>query len=395
MPSRTDKTETAPSPTDELVAVARALAPAIASRVAAANEHRDTPAETISALREAGLFRVFQPARWGGLEGDPRSFYAIQNAIAEACPSTAWVYGVLSVQSFVLARFDARAQEDVWGADPLALACSSFAPVGTATPVDGGYRLGGRWSFGSGSSHAQWALLGARVSGATTVGGRPDTAIFLLPRKDYELLDVWHTFGLRGTGSNDIRAQDVFVPSHRLLRLDPGVQTISGRDLPGPALYRLPWLYLFSSSISNFAIGAARGALKAFCTATRDRVSPMTGIVAQENPALQQAVARLHAELDTTEAMYARHIERLQDHVISDVPLPMADGLLLRTQLTSALRRITAALDELLLLQGARAVSLESPLTRVWLDLSAARAHIGNDPATAATMLGATLLQSV
>lgn len=359
-----------------------------------ANQRRDIPFKTIAGLRQADLFRIFQPACWGGLEGDPRGFYAVQNVISEVCPSTAWVYGVLSVQSFVLARFSPQAQEDVWGADRLALICSSFAPVGTATPVEGGYRLSGRWSFASGSTHAQWALLGARIGNPDATEERPDTAIFLVPRKDYELLDVWHTFGLRGTGSNDIRAPGVFVPRHRMLRLDPGIQTIARADMPGPALYRLPWLYLFSSSISNFAIGAARGALQAFFTATRSRVSPMTGVVAQENPALQQAIARLHAEIDTTEAMYGRHIERLQDHVTADSPLPMPDALLLRTQLTSALRRITAALDELLVLQGARAVNLDSPVTRIWLDLSAARAHLGNDPALASKMLGASLLES-
>lgn len=394
MHTMTNEAEAIQPATRALVATARELAPAIAAGAEAACERRDIPPEIIAELRRAELFRILQPARWGGLEGDPRSFYAVQNVIAEACPSTAWVYGVLSVQSFVLARYDPRAQEDVWGADGRALACSSFAPVGSATPVDGGYRLSGRWSFASGSSHAQWALLGARISGPEGRTERPDTAIFLVSCKDYEILDVWHTFGLRGTGSNDIAVDAVFVPQHRVLRLDPGIQPLARAALPGPALYRLPWLYLFSSSVSNFAIGAARGALGAFCAATRGRISPLTGVVAQENPVLQQAIASLHAEIDATEAMYGRHIGRLQRQVSADVPLPMPDALLLRTQLTSALRRITAALDELLVMQGARAVNLDSPVTRTWLDLSAARAHLGNDPTLASRMLGAALLES-
>lgn len=379
---------------DDLVARVRALTPEIAARAVATNERRDTPAETIAALKQAGLLRIFQPSRWGGLQGDPLAFYAIQNAIAEACPSTAWVYGVLAVQSFILARFDVRAQEDLWGSDRHALAASSFAPVGTAAPVEGGYRLCGRWSFASGSTHSQWALLGAKKAAPAAPEGQAETAIFLVPRKDYELHDVWRTFGLRGTGSNDVCVNDAFVPHHRMLCLDPGVQTLTSASMPGPALYRLPWLYLFSSSISNFAVGAARGALHSFLAATRGRTSPITGTSVQQNPVLQQAVARLHAETEATEAMYGRHIRQLQRCVTADVPLPVSEGLLLRTQLTSALRRLTAVLDELQLLQGARAVHLDSPVTRVWLDLAAARAHIGNDPALASTMLGATLLQS-
>lgn len=364
--------------------------PLIARLVPEANERRDIPAETIEALRRSDLIRLFQPRRWGGFEADPRSFYALQNQIAEVCGSTAWVYGVLSVQAFVVALFDEDAQADVWEEDPRALVCSSFAPVGSAVPVEGGYRLSGRWSFSSGSSHAGWALLGAKLSAPD---GRPGgLTLFLVPRADFAIADVWNTFGLRGTGSNDIVAQDIFVPRHRSLTLDPGIQNRRSEHRPGPPLYRMPWLYLFASSISNWAVGAARGALDGFLDVTRARVSPLSGKVAREDPAAQQAAARLLAEIDSIEAMYDRHIALLQRHVAADTVLPMRDAWLCRSQLTSALRRLTACVDALMLLQGARAIDLASPVARTWLDLSAARAHIGNDPTIATTMLGAELI---
>jgi len=375
---------------EELLKRAALLAPAIASRQDEADRIRDIPAQTISELADAGLLRVFQPARWGGYECDPRTVYAIQNVIAEVCPSTAWVYGVLNVQSLLLGRLDERLQADVWGEDDGALVCSSFAPVGKAEPVEGGFRLRGRWSFSSGSSFANWALVGGQIAGPPPAGP-PVMTLFLIPRRDYDIQDVWNTFGLRGTGSNDLVASDIFVPSHRCVRMDPGLQNTTRAAQPGSPLYRMPWLYVFSGMISNFAIGAGRGALGAFIEVARTRVSPMTGKASKDDPAVAEAIARLAAEIERAQAMYDHHIARQSDYVARDEMIPLPEALLYRAQLTSELRQITALVDDLMLLQGSRATDMGSRVTRIWLDLCAARAHMGNDPTKAYNLLGSML----
>jgi 3-hydroxy-9,10-secoandrosta-1,3,5(10)-triene-9,17-dione monooxygenase len=378
------------SPTaDEMRARARALAPAIATRVAEADSMRDLPAETIHDLREADLFRLYQPKAWGGFEMDPRIFFDVQNIIAETCASTTWVYGVLTVQSLVLALFDPRAQADVWGIDDRALVSSSFLPSGKVLPAEGGFRISGRWSFSSGSTHCQWALVGGVTSDA---GGLAGLRLFLIPRSDYAIVDVWHTFGLRGTGSNDLVVEDVFVPMHRTLRLDSGIVSVPRAARPGPAIYRLPWLYLFAASVSNFAVGAGRGALNAFLERARTRVSLMTGKASKDDPGAHAAAARLHAEIENVEAMYRRHVAAMIAKVEADEPMTPAEGMLYRTQLTSALRGITARVDELMLLLGARGINLDLRFTRAWLDLMAARVHPGNDPLAPSAGLGAALL---
>ena len=103
---------------------ARVIAETLPARIPAANHRRDIDPQVIAALRDADLFRLFRPARFGGYEADPRLFYDVQNILAEQCLSTAWVYGVLSIQGFVLALFNDEAQDDVWGADPHALVSS-------------------------------------------------------------------------------------------------------------------------------------------------------------------------------------------------------------------------------------------------------------------------------
>jgi 3-hydroxy-9,10-secoandrosta-1,3,5(10)-triene-9,17-dione monooxygenase len=154
----TDRTDPA-----AMLDAARAMLPLVCATRNEANRQADVLPETIAAMKTAGLLRAFQPKRWGGLELDPRHVFALQNVFAEHCMSTAWVFGVLSVQSFMLGRMDPLAQSDVWGDDPDTLASSSFAPVGKVTPTDGGYRISGRFTFSSGSSHAKWAVVGGMV----------------------------------------------------------------------------------------------------------------------------------------------------------------------------------------------------------------------------------------
>jgi 3-hydroxy-9,10-secoandrosta-1,3,5(10)-triene-9,17-dione monooxygenase len=374
---------------DELLDRTRALLPAIAARRDEADRIRDIPHETMAEIVDAGLMRVFQPARWSGYETDPRTFFAIQSLIAEACPSTAWVYGVLCVQSLLIGRQAERIQADVWEADERALACSSFAPTGQAEPVEGGYRLSGRWTFSSGSSFAQWALVGARIAG----GPPAPFQLFLVPRADYEIKDVWNTFGLRGTGSNDLIGRDIFVPAHRFVQLDPGLQNLTG-PAGGrlSALYRMPWFYVFGGVISNFAIGAARSALRALIEAAHTRVQPYTGQSFANDPATIQGVARMLGELEIAEAMYERHVARQLDYVARDEPIPMPETLLYRAQLSSQLGKIAERMNELMRLQGSRATDVGSLVTRNWLDLNAALAHAGNNPAMAGGMLGSAAM---
>src|SRR6516164_5236169 len=193
-----------------VVAGVRDLLPVLRERAQETEDARVVPTESVKALEETGFFRLLQPAAHDGLEADPVTFLSAVRLIASACGSTGWVASVLGVHAWQLALFPPLAQDEVWAGDPAARMSSSYAPTGRAEAVDGGHRLTGRWSFSSGSGHATWVLLGAIVPGES-----PDFRTFLLPASDYVIDDVWDTVGLRGTGSNDIVVDGVFVPEHR------------------------------------------------------------------------------------------------------------------------------------------------------------------------------------
>lgn len=367
-----------------LKARAGTIAATLAPRVAAANERRDLDPEVIAQFQDAGLLRLFKPRRFGGLEADPRLFYDIQNMFAEQCLSTAWVFGVLSIQSFVLALFDEQAQQDVWGADPDALVSSSFKPEGHVERVDGGYRISGQWTFSSGSSHAGWALIGGLIPPAQP-GNPPEMRLFLVPRTDYAIVDTWHTFGLRGTGSNDLRVDDAFVPEHRTWKPTPGM-TVSTDDAI-PPLFRLPWMFMFPSCIANLAIGAGRSAVAKVARAC----AAMPGGGPEQS---RLAIARAHRRIEGANLILQENIGAMWARCQSGESMDPADTLLYRSQLAAMLREITAEVDTLMLLTGGRGINENGPLTQTWLDLCAARHHVGNMPDPAAMGLADAMIQA-
>jgi 3-hydroxy-9,10-secoandrosta-1,3,5(10)-triene-9,17-dione monooxygenase len=188
----------------------RDLLPTFRDRADEAERLRVVPEASIKELEEVGFFRLLQPQRFDGLEADPVTFYTAVRDIASACGSTGWVASVVGVHPWQVALFADEAQQAVWGEDTNTRLSSSYAPTGKATVTEGGYLLSGRWSFSSGCDHCTWVLLGGLVF--NDEGSVVDFKTFMVPRKDYTIVDVWHMIGLSGTGSNDIVVDEVFVP---------------------------------------------------------------------------------------------------------------------------------------------------------------------------------------
>jgi 3-hydroxy-9,10-secoandrosta-1,3,5(10)-triene-9,17-dione monooxygenase len=215
----------------DLVARAAALIPQLRERVAEAEQTRKLPALNVEAVRNAGLFRVLQAARYGGHQQSLRTHIDTIALVAEGCSSTAWCMGVIHAHSWLMAHFPQAAQEETYGADPDAIISAIISPRGQAKPGKGGYMLNGVWPFGSGSQYAQWLFLGAAILNER--GEVVDEADLLVPSRDVTIKDDWNVTGLRGTGSCTIVAQDVFVPEHRYLSLRA---LIAGKT-PGAALH--------------------------------------------------------------------------------------------------------------------------------------------------------------
>jgi 3-hydroxy-9,10-secoandrosta-1,3,5(10)-triene-9,17-dione monooxygenase len=363
----------------ELLERARALAPALAERVPEADRLRRLPDATVADLREAGFFRMLQPARWGGLEVEPRTFFDVQMTVAAACPSTAWVLGVVGVHSWQLALFPLAAQEEVWGKDPGTLISSSYAPTGKVARVDGGFRISGRWSFSSGCDHCGWVFLGGFVPVAP--GEKPDMRTFLVPRADYRIDDNWHVAGLKGTGSKDIVVEDAFVPEHRTHRLIDGYFLRSPGNEVNPApLYRLPFGQVFVRSVSTSAIGMAQGALEAYLSIASKRIAAGDGQKVAEDPTTQSICARAAAEIDEVKQVLYRNFDEMMALARAGQEIPVERRARFRYDSSNAVERCRQVVADLFTSSGGRAIFLSSPLLRYFLDVHAARAHYANNP---------------
>ena len=294
---------------DTLLRRAVDLQDTLRGRAEQAAELRRLPDETIADLQEAGFFKMLQPKRYGGLEVHPNTFFNVQMAIAEACPSTAWVLGVVAVHNWQMALFDPKAQEDVWGEDPSVLISSSYAPTGKTTRVDGGFKLSGRWSFSSGCDHCDWVFLGCFVP---VESGPPDMRTFLVPRRDYRIDDNWHTMALKGTGSKDVVLEDVFVPEYRTHKMSDGFKCNSpGNAVNDAPLYRLPFGQVFVRSVSTTSLGIARGALNLYKSVTATKVGAADGNRASLDPSAQMAVARAASTVDQCVMVLHRNFEAM------------------------------------------------------------------------------------
>lgn len=373
---------------DRVLAAVRQLAPALRERAAETEALRRVPEASVKELAQAGFFRLLQPRAYGGLAADPAVFYAAVKEIAKACGSTGWVASVVGVHPWHLALFDQRAQEEVWGQDPKTLIASSYAPTGKATPVDGGFRLSGRWHFSSGCDHAQWALLGCLVPDGE---GRPvDMRTFLIPRSVYRIDEVWDTVGLRGTGSNDIVVEDVFVPDHRALSFGPVTALkVPGHALNPEPLYRLPYAGVFTTSISTPIVGIAEGAYESYVEATQQRFRVSYGQKVAEDPFAQVRIARAASDIDAAWLQLTRNMGELYALARRGAELPMELRVRTRRDQVRATERAVAAID--LLMENAGGSAMRTgphPVQRAWRDAHTGRGHAANDPERALVMYG-------
>jgi 3-hydroxy-9,10-secoandrosta-1,3,5(10)-triene-9,17-dione monooxygenase len=368
------------------------LLPALRERAQEAEDARRVPDESIKALEEAGLFRLLQPARYGGHEAEPLTLFTAVRAIASACGSTGWVASVVGVHPWQVALFPAQAQDEVWGEDQNTRLSSSYAPTGRAVAVPGGYRLSGRWSFSSGCDHATWVLLGGIVTDDD--GNRVDFCTFLLPIADYTIDDVWDTVGLRGTGSNDVVVDDVFVPAHRALSFaDTSRCRCPGQEVNPAPSYRIPFGSVFSYAITTPIIGMATGAYEAHVAYMRERVrASYAKAKAAEDPFSQVRIADAASEIDAAWLQLEYNMNALMRHATAGERIPMTLRLQVRRDQVRGTGRAIAAIDSLFENSGGRVLKSGTPIQRFWRDAHAGRLHAINDPERALSLYGSGVL---
>jgi 3-hydroxy-9,10-secoandrosta-1,3,5(10)-triene-9,17-dione monooxygenase len=360
----------------QAVQVAADMVPRLAARAAESERLRHVHPDTIAELHSSGLMRLMQPARFGGSELGLDDLMNVVFEIARGCSSTAWVYSNLASHSWNLGQFELQAQEDIWGDDPNALAATGLAfPCGRAVPVEGGYRLTGRWPFGSGVDASTWMLVGAMADNAA---GAPERRFFLVPQPDFKSLDNWSSYGLTGTGSHDVEIQDAFVPMHRTVSAEVFA---AGQNLPGAQLYKnplfsMPTFAAFAYILSSIPVATAKAAVEQFTLGMRARAGTYTGTRVAELASVQARIAEAASCVEFAETVLRRDWQTLEALVQAGEFPSMETKLRWKRNVAFATSLAVRAIDALMPAAGAGGLKMELPLQRQFRDIHAASAHI-------------------
>ena len=363
------------SAAEKLASVARELAPE--------TEHeRRLAAPLLDGLRASGVMRAGAPAETGSAEASPALTLRCAETIARGDASAGWCVAIAATSSLLGGWLPRDGLADVFG-DPNRIAAGVWAPRGAAQRVDGGYRVSGRWSFCSGITHSDVMFGGCLV--AEDGGGKPTPRILAMPVDQLKVLDTWHTGGLRGTGSQDVVADELFVPEHHSL-------WILDHPTSDAALYRFPIFGFFALSIASAALGNARGAIDDLTALAVDKVGQGSTRTLAERPATWAAVAEAEASLRAARALYYTAIEEAWDAAVrSAEPVSVDLRVGLRLAATHAARTAADVTRSMYDLGGGSAIYETSPLQRRFRDAHTVTAHFQVAP-TSYEMAGRVLL---
>lgn len=351
---------------NELLETASKIAPAVRATAADSENARRLAPEAVEALEASGLFRLYWPKEVDGHEADVATAIELVEAVTAMDPAAGWNLGVGALHTGFVGAYAGPACIDAVFTGGPAVVAGQLAPVGRATPVDGGMRVTGAWSFGSGIHQAQWVIAGVVLDDDKA----PAPKLVVMPSTSVEIVDNWHVAGLEGTGSCDYRTEDTFVPDDFSFAFPaPPVKR-------GGAGFRASLLSQAMVLHAGFALGCARSALEEITELAQRKTRLGSGSSVAQRATFQRDLGEAEAALEAARAYAARVADRLMQACESADPVPAhfdGDARRCATWVTDRAVDIVAFAYRA---AGSSSLFLDSPLQRIWRCLQAATQHM-------------------
>ena len=348
------------------------LAQDVADNAERIDADRQMPPELAGRLADDGFFRLLLPRSHGGAELPHPDFRRILRIFAREDASVAWCLNQNNVFSTNAGRMPEQTARDIWSEPRAVVTNGPPTAASKAVPVDGGYRLSGRWNFSSGSDHATWiaalAPVGSPDQKQDASVNRTGARILLMPKDNVQMLDFWHVQGLRGTGSFSFEVQDLFIPGAR--SYEPGSPTAE----EGP-LYKIPTTLLFGSGFATVALELARRSLDIAIETAARRVPRQAGTLLQNQQTAHRLVGQAEATWRSADAFLQASADALWEESTRTPVLDAEKRIALRLASTHAIRMAAEVVDTSYNLCGSGAIFASNPIQRRFQDMHVITQH--------------------
>ena len=349
------------------LARARDLGAEIAAAADAIEAARRIPEPLVARLHEARLLRMLLPRAYGGDEVEPGPYLLALEELSRHDGSVGWNTFVANSAALIAPYLEPDTARTIF-ADPRALVAWGPPNATKADAVAGGYRVSGEWSFASGCRHANW--MGAHCEVVEADGGlrrdaagEPITLTLLFPASEATLLDDWDTLGLRGTGSESYRVEELLVAeAFTGRRGDPTL-----RRVPGP-LYAFTMQGLYAVGVAGVALGIAGAMLAALVELATHKIPRVQSLMADSAP-VQAGVARAEATLGAARAYLLATLADIYARADDLAPIAVAERARVRLAASHAIHGAIAVADAVHKAAGVDAIFPGTPFERRFRDM--------------------------
>ncbi len=351
------------------------IGPVLREQAAIADRNRVLPQETIDALDFADVWRISTLKRYGGYEGGASMLLQVASTVGYYDPAAAWCV-VISNGSVMLAnRFSDEVLDEVFANGPIKAASIFAQPQGTATPDGDGWRITGKWPFASNSSHSDWAL-GILFIKETESAESQQVGFVLMRRDEFEIQDTWFTIGMRGSGSNTMVTENLWVPKNRVITFEQLMGNGPEQDAHATFGRRLTPHLTMSTCIQSASLAAAHAALDYTAGLSGKRGITYTHYKKQaDSGAFVQNLGAASIKIDSARLLLERAAAEVDAAASGTTPMPLERRSRHRAGIGHAGHELVDAVNDLCWLHGTAAFAESSLLGRMWRDVNTGTRH--------------------
>lgn len=374
---------------DELVRRTSELVPLLRERARWVDDNRRLPQDVIEAIEDSGILKMRVPTRYGGYQSDARTLIDVHAELARGDGSTAFCVSVWSLINWIAGLYPDEVQDEVFST-PHARVCGTLAPTGSATRAKGGYVMNGEWRFNSGVLHSHWKLIAAMPDGAEAQQG---PVMALVPVADLQIIDDWHTLGLRGSGSVTTTVRDLFVPAERVIAVSEFFhdQCKSKINAQVPQ-YQVPMLVTSTAATAGQTLGAAKAAMEHFLERLPGKKITYTSYDKQRDaPLTHLQVGEAALLTEEAEARAHRFVGLVDDKTERDEAWTLEERVRSRVEMGRVAQLAKNAVDIIASASGGSSIYRDNPIQRIQRDIMTINLHALTSPTTNIELYGRVL----